>query len=104
MSDAEWRNYVMRRVPPFMQSRVDALKGQLPPEGLWPEALAKAKAENKAIWIPLDVRYEAIAGNCAEFGQQRDLGPDFFSVHFTCMPVTTNANMHKPNDYKSEHE
>ena len=55
-------------------------------------------------WRMLDVRYEALAGNCRDNGVLRDLGPDYFSVHFTCMPVTDNANMHKPSDYKTEHE
>ena len=50
------------------------------------------------------MRYEAIAGNCGDWGEARDLGPDFFSVHFTCMPVTEHIAMKKPNDYKSENE
>ena len=38
MTEKEWYDYVMRHVPKFMQPRVDQLpKGELPPEGLWPE-------------------------------------------------------------------
>ena len=43
MTDAEWKDYVMHHVPPFMKPRVDELNGELPPEGLWPEALEKAE-------------------------------------------------------------
>ena len=131
MSDTEWKTYVEDRVPKHFKARVASLKGALPPEGLWPEHSNRQQKvcgnsvfvfvcygssvnsltftcvcnfkDQHPIWKMLDVRYEAIAGNCAEFGAGRDLGPDFFSVHFTCMPDTPNAIMHTPSDYESEY-
>ena len=42
LTDAQWKDYVVHRVPAFQKPRVERLKGALPPEGPWPEDLAKA--------------------------------------------------------------
>lgn len=37
MTDAGWKDFVLRHTPKFLKPRVEQLKGALPPEGLWPE-------------------------------------------------------------------
>lgn len=43
MSDEAWKEYAVSRVPPLHKERVAQLKGELPPEGLWPEFAEKVK-------------------------------------------------------------
>lgn len=85
---------------------------QLPPPGLLPaeqpaaqaaaEALAGGKGDAEgAAWHMLDPRYDGLVGNC-ECLPERDLGPAYFSVHFTCLPVT--PPVHKPGRYENEAE
>ena len=49
MKEKDWNNYVTRRAPAFMAPQIAALKGALPPEGLWPEALAKAEVRGVCV-------------------------------------------------------
>lgn len=57
----------------------------------------------KHIWHPLDARYDGVVGNCRALDEptHRNFGPDYYSVHFTCMP--TMPHVHKPGDYASDY-
>jgi hypothetical protein len=50
-------------------------------------------------WHMLDPRYDGLVGDC-ECQADRDLGPAYFTVHFTCLPVT--PPLEKPGRYESE--
>ncbi len=84
----------------------------LPPAGLRDKYLASAKdaaasMEDGALdaaglrWHMFDPRYDGLVGNC-ECLAERDLGPAYFTVHFTCLPVT--PPVHKPGHYTNEAE
>ena len=46
----------------------------------------------------LDVRYTGTPGDCDALGLSRDLGPDYFTLHFACMP----SNNKHPTEIDSE--
>ena len=73
----------------------------LPPESVLESEEKEALAEGKTVWHMLDPRYDGLVGNC-ECVPERDLGSQYFSVHFTCLPVT--PPVHKPGRYENEQE
>ena len=73
----------------------------MPPEGVLSFELAEAQEKGKPVWHMLDPRYDGLTGNC-ECVPERDLGAGYFTVHFTCLPVT--PPIHKPGRYESEEE
>ena len=73
----------------------------MPPEGVLREEAERAAAEGKTTWKMLDPRYDGLVGNC-ECVPERDLGTRYYSVHFTCLPVT--PPVHKPGRYENEDE
>ena len=73
----------------------------LPPEGVLSFEAEEAAREGKPVWHMLDPRYDGLVGNC-ECVPERDLGAQYFTVHFTCLPVT--PPVHKPGRYENEEE
>ncbi len=73
----------------------------MPEPGVHPHEAAAAEAAGKTVWHMLDPRYDGLVGNC-ECVPERDLGTAYFSVHFTCLPVT--PPVHKPGRYTNEDE
>jgi hypothetical protein len=73
----------------------------LPPEGVLSYERAEAEARGLPVWNMLDPRYDGLVGNC-ECVPERDLGAGYFTVHYTCLPVT--PPVHKPGRYENEEE
>lgn len=112
----------VRVLPVFTNMTDDILKQELlsggrrgkelPPPGILAQhretATAAAKAWEEGAdmpagtsWFMLDPRYDGLVGDC-ECQAERDLGAAFFSVHFTCLPVT--PPLEKPGRYETEAE
>lgn len=100
----------IRILPPYANLSWDDLefeltqngrRGRLLPAGLQPAELEEAIAADKDVWHMLDPRYDGLVGNC-ECLAERDLKGTYFSVHFTCLPIT--PTVHKPGRYASEAE
>lgn len=87
ISFCQWQKLALDRLPVHLKGG-DWDAERLPPEGLLPPNLAPGAAHSAAsIWHMLDVRYMGTPGDCEALGPRRDLGPDYFTLHFACMPT-----------------
>lgn len=73
-------------------------KGQIE-VGPTEEAKQIARENGRSLWHILDPRYDGLVGECWTL-PDRDIPNDYFSVHFTCLPLYPPVK--KPADYDNE--